>query len=40
MKRPAQPRELAPTFVFLACSRCSSYITGAILPVTGGAITA
>jgi NAD(P)-dependent dehydrogenase (short-subunit alcohol dehydrogenase family) len=36
MKRPAQPEELAPAFVFLASSHCSSYITGEILPVIGG----
>jgi NAD(P)-dependent dehydrogenase (short-subunit alcohol dehydrogenase family) len=36
MKRPAQPEELAPAFVFLAAPSCSSYITGEILPVIGG----
>jgi NAD(P)-dependent dehydrogenase (short-subunit alcohol dehydrogenase family) len=36
MKRPAQPEEVAPAFVFLASPVCSSYITGAILPVMGG----
>jgi NAD(P)-dependent dehydrogenase (short-subunit alcohol dehydrogenase family) len=36
MKRPAQPEELAPAYVFLASSHCSSYITGEILPVIGG----
>jgi NAD(P)-dependent dehydrogenase (short-subunit alcohol dehydrogenase family) len=35
MKRPAQPEELSPAYVFLAAPACSSYITGAILPVTG-----
>jgi NAD(P)-dependent dehydrogenase (short-subunit alcohol dehydrogenase family) len=35
MKRPAQPEELSPAYVFLASPVCSSYITGAILPVTG-----
>ncbi|GGE73121.1 NAD(P)-dependent dehydrogenase (short-subunit alcohol dehydrogenase family) [Paenalcaligenes hominis] len=35
--RPAQPEELAPAYVFLASSVCSSYITGAVLPVTGQA---
>lgn len=35
MKRPAQPEELAPAFVFLAAPVCSSYITGEILPVLG-----
>lgn len=36
MKRPAQPEEIAPAFVFLASPQCSSYITGEILPVVGG----
>ena len=36
MKRPAQPEELAPAFVFLASPQCSSFITGEILPVLGG----
>jgi NAD(P)-dependent dehydrogenase (short-subunit alcohol dehydrogenase family) len=35
MKRAAQPEELSPAYVFLAAPVCSSYITGAILPVTG-----
>ena len=33
--RPAQPAELAGAFVFLASAE-ASYITGAVLPVTGG----
>lgn len=33
--RPAQPAELAPIFVFLACDE-SSYITGEVVGVTGG----
>lgn len=33
--RPAQPAELAPAYVFLA-SNDATYITGAVLPVTGG----
>ncbi|MCA1970774.1 MAG: SDR family oxidoreductase [Rhizobium sp.] len=36
MKRPAQPEELAPAYVFLASPQCSSYISGEILPVIGG----
>jgi NAD(P)-dependent dehydrogenase (short-subunit alcohol dehydrogenase family) len=36
MKRPAQPEEIAPAFVFLASPHCSSYITGEILPIIGG----
>lgn len=36
MKRPAQPEETAPAYVFLASPHCSSYITGEILPIVGG----
>jgi NAD(P)-dependent dehydrogenase (short-subunit alcohol dehydrogenase family) len=36
MKRPAQPEEVAPAYVFLAAPACSSYISGEILPVLGG----
>ena len=36
MKRPAQPEEIAPAFVFLASPQCSSYITGEVLPIIGG----
>jgi NAD(P)-dependent dehydrogenase (short-subunit alcohol dehydrogenase family) len=36
MKRPAQPEEIAPAFVFLAAPACSSYITGEVLPIIGG----
>jgi NAD(P)-dependent dehydrogenase (short-subunit alcohol dehydrogenase family) len=36
MKRPAQPEEIAPAFVFLASPVDSSYITGEILPILGG----
>lgn len=36
MKRPAQPEELAPAYVFLASEADSSYITGIVLPVMGG----
>lgn len=35
MQRPAQPAELAPAYVFLACQD-SSYITGEVIGVTGG----
>ncbi|TWO72082.1 SDR family oxidoreductase [Caenimonas sedimenti] len=34
-KRPAQPEELSPAYVFLAAPSCASYITGIVLPVTG-----
>ncbi len=36
MKRPAQPEEIAPAYVFLASAQMSSYITGEILPIIGG----
>ncbi len=36
MKRPAQPEECAPAYVFLASGQCSSYITGEIIPILGG----
>ena len=36
MKRPAQPEEIAPAYVFLASPQTGSYITGLILPITGG----
>jgi NAD(P)-dependent dehydrogenase (short-subunit alcohol dehydrogenase family) len=36
MKRPAQPEEIAPAYVFMASAQCSSYITGEILPIIGG----
>lgn len=34
-RRPAQPEELSPAYVFLASPACSSYITGIVLPITG-----
>lgn len=40
MGRPAQPEELAPTYVFLASDADSSYITGEIISVMGGETTA
>jgi len=36
MKRPAQPEELSPAYVFLASPVCAGYITGIVLPVMGG----
>jgi NAD(P)-dependent dehydrogenase (short-subunit alcohol dehydrogenase family) len=36
MKRPAQPEELAPAYVFFASNADSSYITGEVLAVLGG----
>jgi NAD(P)-dependent dehydrogenase (short-subunit alcohol dehydrogenase family) len=35
MKRPAQPEEISPAYVFLAAPSCSSYITGVVLPILG-----
>lgn len=36
MRRPAQPEEIAPAYVFLASPQTASYITGEILPIIGG----
>ena len=36
MKRPAQPEEIAPAFVFFASNTDSSYITGEVLTILGG----
>lgn len=36
MKRPAQPEEIAPAFVFFASNIDSSYITGEVLTLLGG----
>ncbi|KAK8774490.1 hypothetical protein V5799_010976 [Amblyomma americanum] len=36
LKRAAKPREIAEAIVFLCCSAASSYVTGAVLEVTGG----
>lgn len=35
MKRAGQPIEVAPSFVFLACNTCSSYISGQVLHPNG-----
>lgn len=35
MKRPAQPEELSPAYVFLAAPVCAGYIPGIVLPITG-----
>ena len=34
--RAAQPAELAPTYVFLADAARASYVSGAVVAVTGG----
>ena len=36
MKRPAQPEEVSPAYVFLASPVCAGFITGVVLPVMGG----
>ncbi|EOY11364.1 NAD(P)-binding Rossmann-fold superfamily protein [Theobroma cacao] len=38
MQRAGQPIEVAPSYVFLACNHCSSYISGQVLHPNGGAI--
>ncbi|MEX0939288.1 MAG: SDR family oxidoreductase [Pirellulales bacterium] len=40
MERPAQPEEIAPAYVFFAAQSDSSYISGEVLPMTGGVTTA
>jgi NAD(P)-dependent dehydrogenase (short-subunit alcohol dehydrogenase family) len=40
MKRPAQPEEVAPAFVFFASEADSSYITGEVITLLGGETTA
>ena len=37
MKRPGQPEEVAPAYVYLACSD-SSYVSGQVLHVNGGTV--
>ncbi len=38
MKRPGQPEELAPSYVYLAANSDSSYVSGQILHVNGGTV--
>ncbi|XP_050216166.1 NADPH-dependent aldehyde reductase 1, chloroplastic-like [Mercurialis annua] len=38
MDRAGQPFEIAPSFLFLACNDCSSYITGQVVHPNGGKI--
>jgi NAD(P)-dependent dehydrogenase (short-subunit alcohol dehydrogenase family) len=40
MKRPAQPEEIAPAYVFFASPHTSSFISGEILPILGGPVGA
>ncbi len=39
-KRPAQPEEIAPIYVFFASDSDSSYITGEVVSLLGGEVTA
>jgi NAD(P)-dependent dehydrogenase (short-subunit alcohol dehydrogenase family) len=36
MRRPAQPEEISPAYVFLAAPVCSAYVNGIVLPIMGG----
>src|SRR6478672_7647532 len=36
LKRPAQPEEVAPAYVFFASNVDSSYITGEVMTILGG----
>jgi NAD(P)-dependent dehydrogenase (short-subunit alcohol dehydrogenase family) len=40
MKRPAQPEEIAPAYVYFASEIDSSYVTGEVLTLLGGDTTA
>ena len=40
MKRPAQPEEIAPAYVYFASNADSSYVTGEVLTLLGGETTA
>jgi NAD(P)-dependent dehydrogenase (short-subunit alcohol dehydrogenase family) len=40
MKRPAQPEEIAPAYVYFASSGDSSFVTGEVLTLLGGETTA
>ena len=40
LKRPAQPEEIAPAFVYFASEADSSYVTGEVLTLLGGETTA
>ncbi|MFU8829807.1 MAG: SDR family oxidoreductase [Phycisphaerales bacterium] len=36
MNRPGQPEEIAPAYVYFASNADSGYVTGVVLPITGG----
>ncbi len=38
MKRPGQPDEVAPAYIFLACEQDSSYIAGQVIHPNGGSV--
>lgn len=40
MKRPAQPEEIAPAYIYFASEADSSYVTGEVLTLLGGDTTA
>lgn len=40
MKRPAQPEEIAPAYVYFASEADTSYVTGEVLTLLGGETTA
>jgi NAD(P)-dependent dehydrogenase (short-subunit alcohol dehydrogenase family) len=40
MGRPGEPEELAPTYVFLASNADSGYMTGEVISLLGGDVTA
>ncbi|HVF89437.1 MAG TPA: SDR family oxidoreductase [Blastocatellia bacterium] len=40
MKRPAQPEEIAPAYVYFASEADSSYVTGEVITLLGGETTA
>lgn len=40
MKRPAQPEEITPAYVYFASEADSSYVTGEVLTLLGGETTA
>ncbi len=37
-QRPARPEEVVPAYVYLASDADSSFVTGELVPVTGGSL--